>query len=76
MWLTGPRARNGPTPFARVKLLQVSRFIPLNTSRTSSRIFLSGWSTGTRASGEMYEIARPDPQKRPTCRAHTIHDAH
>src|SRR5437660_8074321 len=30
-----------------------------NTSRTSFRIFLSGWFAGTRASGEMYENSRP-----------------
>ena len=30
-----------------------------NTSRTSFRIFLSGWFAGTRASGEMYENSCP-----------------
>jgi hypothetical protein len=35
------------------------RFSSPNTSRTSFRIFLSGWFAGTRASGEMYENSRP-----------------
>ncbi len=35
------------------------RLNSLKTSRTSSRIFLSGWFAGTRASGEMYENSPP-----------------
>ena len=35
------------------------RFSSPSTSRTSIRIFLSGWFDGTRASGAMYENSRP-----------------
>ncbi len=35
------------------------RFSSPSTSRTSSRIFRSGWFAGTRASGMMYENNPP-----------------
>src|SRR6266536_165606 len=45
---------NRGTAFARVELRQATVQLP-STSRTSSRIFLSGWFVGTRASGAIYE---------------------
>jgi hypothetical protein len=49
--------RDRGTPFAGVELIQATvqfaQISSLRTSRTSSRIFLSGWFGGTRASGEM-----------------------
>src|SRR5262245_57438872 len=50
--------RNRGTTFARVKPRKATVQLA-NTSRTSFRIFLSGWSVRTRASGEMYENSCP-----------------
>ena len=65
--------RESRAAFARVSLSEATRQLA-STSRTSRRIFLSGWSAGTRASARCTKTARPDLQTCPACQPPPIRD--